>query len=80
MKTNSKLLLVTTTLIILGILVGYQVFWNTTNTDSFAKPKQTSNSICWNSLKQTCNGSCFSQADCGAGSICIARECPSSIR
>ena len=80
MKTNSKLLLVTTTLIVLGILVGYQVFWNTTSTDSLVKPKSTSNGICWNSLMQTCNGSCSSQSDCGSGSICIARECPASIR
>ena len=40
------------------------------------KTTTTSSSMCWNSLNQTCGGSCSSQNDCQQGYICISRECP----
>jgi len=75
MKTNSKLILVTTTLIVLGLLIGYQVFLNAP-IDKSVNVKSESTSVCWNSLMQSCSGSCSSQDDCATGYICISRSCP----
>lgn len=68
---------------IIGIIVVLLAFFiysgkSITNQSELMTKKSTnvSTSMCWDSVNQTCGGSCSSQADCKAGYICISRECP----
>jgi len=75
MNINKKYVLVTTIFIVLGLLIGYQVFVNAP-VEKTVNVQSKSESVCWNSLTQSCSGSCSTQNDCGSGYICISISCP----